>query len=308
MTMENVALSPDTRVAAQNIASALGCSTDAATARALDVERLLRRHRELASHPRQALEALLAIEDPLPADDWRWLRAKRNGPFILALPLTLSALSIIARLVRSGEHFLCIEETSVTSTLLRFLGELYRGSHAMLMPASMQIRHRRMTAAEELARVIYVTFPDHHRASEGTSRVLPFFGEEHYVPLTEALLYFRGASPLVTLEAGTLTRYEVPPHDPIVEEDATALLAWLTGRIEAFARAGTHELLAWTAMSQRTCDTVRLNRAVHARMVEAFLRSWKSAAGIDDGLYRWSIGELARIHAANKSRAKGELR
>jgi len=306
--MEPNALSPDTRLAMQNIAAALGCPIDAAVARALEVERILSRHRDLASHPRQALKALLAMEDPLGADDWRWLRARRSGPFVLALPLTLSAMSIVARLFERGEHFLCIEETSITAPLLRFLGQLHRGSRAAVVPASLQIRHRRTTSAEELARVIYVTFPDHHRSSEGTARVLPFFGAEHYVPLTEALLYFRGASPVVTLEGGTLARYEVPPHDPIVEEDATALLVWLMGRIEAFARAGEHELLGWAAMSQRTCDTVRLNRAVHARMLEAFLRSWKSEAGIDDGLYRWSLGELSRIHAANKNQVKGERR
>jgi len=173
---------------------------------------------------------------------------------------------------------------------------------------SSDLRHCRTASAEDLARTVYVTFPDHHRSSEGTSRVLPFFGLDHYIPLTEPLLYFRGVSPVVTLEAGRLVRYEAQPHDPVIEEDAAALLRWLIDRIETFARTGSDELLGWAAMSQRRCDNVRLSRAVHARMIEAFLRNWKSEAGIEDGVYRWSIDELSRIHAANRNQAKGELR
>jgi len=138
--MEPNALSPDTRLAMQNIAAALGCPIDAAVARALEVERILRRHRDLASHPRQALKALLAMEDPLGADDWRWLRARRSGPFVLALPLTLSAMSIVARLFERGEHFLCIEETSVTAPLLRFLGQLHRGAKQLHLGATSPTR------------------------------------------------------------------------------------------------------------------------------------------------------------------------
>jgi hypothetical protein len=307
-------LSPDGWTAARNIEAALRQPADAAASRARRMELELDRYRGLARNPRAALRALLAIDDPLPAADRRWLLKKENGPFVLSLPLTLPALAVIARLFDTRHHFLCIEETPLTMLLLGFLTELHKGRRAMMAQASGLIRHRRLATQKELSRTVFVTFPDHHRSTEGTSRVVPFFGGEHYVPITEPLLYFRGVSPVVTFAPAAsgnglaLARYEVRPNDPVTEEDAVELLTWLMARIETFVQAGTHDLLSWTVISHRTRESFRVNRAVDARMVEAFLRAWKDDAGvIGDDLFAWSAGELARIHASSRTTPK-ELR
>jgi hypothetical protein len=306
---EAVILSPETERAALNIAAALGTTAADAERRALRIEADLARYRAFSA--RQALRTFLSAPDPLTAGDWEWLQSGERGPLLLALPLTLPALAIVARLFDDGRRFLCIEETGLTAGVLRFVTELHRGKRAMLVRAPQQVRHRKTAPSPERERTIYVTFPDHHKTTEGTSRIVSFLGGEHYLPVTEPLLYFRGVTPVVTLLPGTdgrliLDRYEAPVSDPVTEDDATALLVWLARSIESFARAGTHELLAWGAMSQRTCDSVRLTRAVHARMLEAFLRAWKSDDGaIAEDVYVWSVGELERIHAANRTRAKG---
>jgi hypothetical protein len=307
--LDPTVLSPATQLAALNLAAALGATAADAARRAARIEADLDRYRAFSG--RQALRTFLSAPDPLASADWDWLRGEQHGALLLALPLSLPSLAIVARLFDAGRHFLCIEETALTAGVLRFVTQLHGGKRAMLVRAPHQVRHRKTAVAPERERTIYITFPDHHKTTEGTSRIVPFLGGEHYLPVTEPLLYFRGVRPLVTLLPGPdgrlmLERYEAPVNDPVTEDDATALLGWLAFSIETFARAGTHELLGWGAMSQRTCDSVRLTRAVNARMIEAFLRAWKrDDRAIPEDVYLWSVAELERIHAANRTRARG---
>ncbi len=232
-----------------------------------DVERLLGcdngEARRIARESVVRLSALgqLSAGAPLPAAPLS--PPDRAG--ILALPFTTDAVLLL----HSIERPMLIEKTPLTRSI-----EPLFGKRAELVTSDMLLRRNR----EAGARPLFVTFPEHHLTSDGTTRTVRFLGGEHHFSLLEVLLLVRGAAPLVTLRAAAggleLVTFDAPIDAAAVREaDALAVVAWLAENIESVIRFAPERVLSWRGMAPRTAAAMRLRRAMDARLLQALVRA-----------------------------------
>jgi len=279
---------------ARDVARVLGCDAEAARGianaaawRMATLDRLSRRK------PRNGA-ALIAATIPSPADLELLTRLESHEhPYLLALPYTTDAIALLAHLVTRTRRTVLVEQTLLTQTLM----PLFPCEFAM----SDVLTRRNRTRDAATARSIFVTFPDHHFTLEGTTRPITFLGNEFQFSLAEALLYVRGASPLVTLAHRDgrfqLDAYEAPVDPQAVrEQDALALVEWLAARIESVVRAAPASVLSWRSIAQRTTTAATLRRVLEGRMLQALVR----VGPLTESTRRWALDRLRSIEGGYK--------
>jgi len=223
-------------------------------------------------------------------------------PVVFALPLTTTTIALLAWLRARTSRCLAIEATGLGEFLRRPLCDSSGPGSVEFHTGSGLVRRNRSRAPGE--RLTFVTFPDHHQARREASRDVMFLGEPQRFAVTEPLLHFVGATPIVSFDAApaagagvTLRRYAwTDPGSGPSEADAQAVLTWLAERMESVLRAAPQTALSFAAMSWRANRVIELGAAMDRKLVEAFLRAWHAdpRAPLDDDLYAWSLGELGR--------------
>lgn len=209
-------------------------------------------------------------------------------PYVLALPYTTDAIALLAHLLTFTRRTVVIEQTLLTQSLM----PLFRCDFAT--PDAISRRNR--ARDEHSSRAIFVTFPDHHLTLEGTTRPVTFLGGEFHFSLAEALLYVRGAAPVVTMRAEgeryALDAYTTPVDPAAVrEEDALSLLRWLAARIESVVLAAPEKVLSWRSVAQRTSAAARVRRILEGRMLQALVR----IGPMPSETRAWALGRLRAI-------------
>ncbi len=270
---------------------ALGCS--AGEARAFQEEASVCQRRVLAllrGRPGQARRLLRepgGTQRPLPRVP------DSDGASLLALPLTLDAVAMVAALLDESRT-LRILQTPATET---FLGPLLGG----LSP-----ERARLASATELLvmarageRAVYVTFPDHAAAGSNGRWEIPFLGSPHLFSLLEPLLAARGVSPLHTLDvdgSGMLVcRSEaMGGHgNTVTSTQITTLVGGLAGAMERVIRRRPEEVLSWGWLDRNSSSSAVYARTAALGYLRGFLRVWQ-ASGPEMGpdLYAWSAARL----------------
>lgn len=233
--------------------------------------------------------AMIAAATPLPADLGLLARLEESDhPYVLALPYTTDAIALLAHLVARTKRTVIIEQTLLTQSLM----PLFRCDFAT--PDVMSRRNRMRD--EHTSRAIFVTFPDHHLTLEGTTRPVTFLGGEFHFSLAEALLYVRGASPIMTMRAEregyVLDAYDAPVDPAVVlERDALAVVEWLAARIESVVLAAPAKVLSWRSIAQRTTAAARVRRILEGRMLQALVR----IGPIPHATRTWAMDRLRTI-------------
>jgi hypothetical protein len=237
----------ETEALARNIEKLLGCEIEharrigtASAARARAVERLRR-----APLPAPALI--------VPADAG-----------VLALPFTTEAVLLLNSIRRP----MLIESTSET----RILEPLFAG-RAELVTSDVMLRRNRDAGP----RPLFVTFPDHHLTSDGTTRTVPFLGSAHHFSLVELLLLVRGAAPIVTMRAANghlqLVAWDAEvDRSSVSEAHALAFVRWLAEQVESVIRSKPECVLSWRAIAQCSASAVRQRRIMDGRLLQALVR------------------------------------
>jgi hypothetical protein len=261
----------------------------------------------------RALDTLRGLSVPLDVPGAvRELETHASAAYLLALPFTVSALSLVAHLVRDTRRRFCVTDTRYTRFYFYpFVTAPETGGRVQLLPPAAMLAHHRARlegratggeAAPDDA-VTYVTFPDIQTTSLDTARRVLFMGEDYQFSTLDPLLYFRGLAPLYTFDAGEfaatrrigLVAYPPAAARAVAEADVDALLAWLAGRMEQVFRQAPSDVLSWPETQMLAYSTKATTAVMKLKMVEGYVRAWKAAdPDFDDATFARSIAELQK--------------
>jgi hypothetical protein len=271
----------------------------------------------------RALDKLRSMSVPLDVPEAvRELERHADADYLLSLPFTVSALSLLAHLVTDTRRRFCIVDTrftsyyfypfitaSETSERVRLLppAEMLTHHRARLEPrahegAAMPDGETRPPATDEA--VTYVTFPDIQTTSLDTARRVRFMGEDYQFSTLDPLLYFRGLAPLYTFDAGEfaatrrlkLVAYPAATDARAVSEaDIDAALAWLAGHMEKVFREVPADVLSWPEVQMLAYSMKAITAVMKLKMVEGYVRAWKAHdPNFKDATFARSIAELQK--------------
>jgi len=254
----------------------------------------------LAKNSSRALATLRSMNVPLDVPEaLRVLDAHDGSSYLLALPFSVSALTLIAHLVRDSNRRFCIIDTRFTRYYFhQFLVALETRERVQLLSAAAMLKQTR--AATDRA-VTYVTFPDLESTSLDTARRVRFLGEDYQFSTLAPLLFFRGLAPLFTFEFGATRRlklvaYESPKVNAVTEADIDAVLAWLAQNMEQVFREVPGDVLSWAETHMLAYSMKATTAVMKLKMVEGYVRAWKSAdPNFNDAVFARSIGELQKV-------------
>jgi hypothetical protein len=254
----------------------------------------------LAKNSSRALATLRSMNVPLDVPEaLRVLDAHDGSSYLLALPFSVSALTLIAHLVRDSNRRFCIIDTRFTRYYFhQFLVALETRERVQLLSAAAMLKQTR--AATDDA-VTYVTFPDLESTSLDTARRVRFLGEDYQFSTLAPLLFFRGLAPLFTFEfAATrklkLIAYESPKVNAVTEAEIDAVLAWLAQNMEQVFRELPGDVLSWAETHMLAYSMKATTAVMKLKMVEGYVRAWKSAdPNFNDAVFARSIGELQKV-------------
>jgi hypothetical protein len=218
------------------------------------------------------LEPLLAFEE-------------RVTPYVLALPFTIEAVTLLDELSRRTRRILHIERTPLAEPILRAIAERNPDRVELHSPGEL-IRRNLSPRAPGARGTVFVTFPDHHWTGQETSRRVPFFNEDHWFPLVESLLLVRGVSPILTLaprdkEGGRglvwAEYHRTTTERPVTEEGVREPLVWLASCLEATMRACPAAVLSWNLVTARSARAQTLANLLDQSLAVGFIRAWHAS-------------------------------
>ena len=218
---------------------------------------------------------------------------------LLALPFTVSAMSLIAQLVSDPRRRFCIVDTRYTRYYFRpFLLAAETRERVQLLSPPAMLAQRRKQSEHEGDATVYVTFPDLETTSLDTARRVPFMGEDYQFSMLEPLLFFRGVAPLFTFDASVTHRIKLvayPTASPkvVTEADVDALLAWLAGHMEQVFREVPADVLSWAETLMLAYSMKATTVVMKLKMVEGYVRAWKAAEpNFKEATFASAIAEL----------------
>lgn len=232
------------------------------------------------------------------------LETHANSAYLLALPFTVSAMSLLAHLVSDTRRKFCIVDTPLTRYYFYsfVMAPETRERVQLLAPAAMLRHNRSRIETSPADNITYVTFPDLETTTLGTARRITFFGEDYQFSTLEPLLFFRGL-PLFTFDATEfaatrhlrLTLCPLPNRPAVSEDDVDALLMWLAERMEQVFREVPADVLSWIDTRLLAYSMKAITAVMKLKMVEGYLRAWKVAdPGFADAVFKHSIAELQK--------------
>lgn len=234
------------------------------------------------------------------------LETHATSAYLLALPFTVSAMSLLAHLVSDTRRRFCIVDTRlIRYYLYPFLMAPETRERVQLIAPAAMLRHNRsrLEMSSSDSAVTYVTFPDLETTSLDTARRIAFLGEDYQFSTLEPLLFFRGLAPLFTFDAAefaTTRRLRLivcPLADlrGVSQDDVDALLVWLAGRLEQVFRDVPADVLSWADMRMLAYSMKAITGVMKLKMVEGYMRAWKVAdPNFKEAAFRHSIAELQK--------------
>lgn len=251
----------------------------------------------------RALATLRGESVPLDlAEAMRTLDEQAGNSYLLALPFSVSAMSLIAHLVGDTNRRFGIIDTRFTRYYFYpfLLAPETRERVQLISPIAMLRQNRAPTDNP----MTYVTFPDLESTSLDTARRVRFLGEDYQFSTLEPLLFFRGLAPLFTFTAGDpattqkikLLAYEPPKVNAVTQTDVDALLLWLAQNMEQVFRTVPADVLSWAETRMLAYSMKATTAVMKLKVVEGYLRAWKSAdQNFKDATFARSIVELQKV-------------
>jgi hypothetical protein len=240
------------------------------------------------------------------AEALRELEKHAETSYLLALPLTVSSVLLLARLADDESRHFRILGTPLTRRYLAPLASKHARERVQFVSSSQMLAHNRQrieTGSTEA--VTYITFPDHETTAGDTMWRVSFLDDEYHLTTLEPLLFFRGLAPLFTVAPGangTAVRLALVacPTPGITEAssgaDVQRVLEWLAGHMERTFRETPSDVLSWTHALLRSASTKGRITVMKLKMVEGYLRAWQSAAAnLSPEVYSQSVAELRKL-------------
>ena len=257
-----------------------------------------------AKNASRALATLRSMSVPLDIPgSLRVLDLHEGNSYLLALPFSVSALSLVSHLVRDSKRRFFIVDTRFTRYYFHpFVKAPETRERVQLISPAAMLRQNRTQPAE--AAVTYVTFPDLESTSLDTARRVRFMAEDYQFSTLEPLLFFRGLAPLFTFNAGDfastrklkLVAYEATKVNAVTQSDVDVLLTWLAQNMEQVFREVPADVLSWAETHMLAYSMKATSAVMKLKMVEGYVRAWKSAdPNFEDARFARSIVELQKV-------------
>ena len=257
-----------------------------------------------AKNASRALATLRSMSVPLDIPgSLRVLDLHEGNSYLLALPFSVSALSLVSHLVRDSKRRFFIVDTRFTRYYFHpFVKAPETRERVQLISPAAMLRQNRTQPAETA--VTYVTFPDLESTSLDTARRVRFMGEDYQFSTLEPLLFFRGLAPLFTFNAGDfaarrklkLVAYESTKLNAVTQSDVDVLLTWLAQNMEQVFREVPADVLSWAETHMLAYSMKATSSVMKLKMVEGYVRAWKSAdPNFEDARFARSIVELQKV-------------
>ena len=255
----------------------------------------------------RALAALRSMNVPLDVPrSLSVLDAHAGNSYLLALPFSVSAMSLVAHLVSDTRRRFCIVDTRFTRYYFHpFVKTAETRERVQLLSPAAMLKHNRTRLEQSADDVVtYVTFPDLESTSLDTARRVRFIGEDYQFSTLEPLLFFRGLTLLFTFDATDfaatrkvqLVAYPPTNVSAVTEKDVDALLAWLAQHMEQVFRELPADVLSWAETRMLAYSVKATTAVMKLKMVEGYVRAWKSAdPTFNDETFARSIAELQKV-------------
>ena len=259
-----------------------------------------------ARNSARALAALRKMNVPLDVPrTLSMLDAHAGNSYLLALPFSASAMSLIAHLVNDTRRRFCIVDTRFTRYYFHpFVKNTETHERVEMLAPPAMLKHNRARLEQSADDVVtYVTFPDLESTSLDTARRVRFLGEDYQLSTLEPLLFFRGLAPLLTFDATDFAATRkvqliaFPPTNlsAVTEKDVDALLAWLAKHMEQVFREVPGDVLSWAETRMLAYSMKATTAVMKLKMVEGYVRAWKTAdPAFNDESFARSIAELQK--------------
>lgn len=237
----------------------------------------------------------------------RALKRYDSQSYLLALPFTVSAMSLIAHLVHDSSRQFAIIDTRFTRYYFYpFMKAAETCERIQLLSPTAMLRHNRtrLEHSTDDTPVTYVTFPDLQATTLDTARRIRFMDEDYHFSTLEPLLFFRGLAPLMTFGADDLaaTRkiklvsYPFTNTRSVNEGDIDGLLEWLAEQIEQVFREVPAEVLSWTEMRMLAYSMKAMTAVMKLKMIDGYVRAWKAAdPDFTDDAFSRATAELQQV-------------
>ena len=162
-------------------------------------------------------------------------------------------------------------------------------------------------AVSDPAPVLYISFPELHRPSAGTTAQVIFLGQPTLFSLFEPLLCQHGLKTLVTMALHTLADGPALVLSPlgiaaVAPGDRSAapaaLLRWLVGHLQTLARTLPEQTLCWPQLYRRSVHFQAIARSNRLKQLEAFFEAWKvSGNGLQGQTHAFVTAQLAALRS-----------
>ena len=245
------------------------------------------------------------------------MAALAHGPCLLALPFNRPALQLLRQLPGQVQApVVIIDSPALGDSLARW--RLPESVARCGMTDALQ-RAKAQAAAGALhgglgsgqggaAPVLYISFPELHRPSAGTTAQLTFLGQPTLLSLFEPLLCQHGLSTLLTMALHTL------PTGPALLLSAlrtaaagpdspgaapAAILRWLVGHLQTLARTLPEQTLSWPQLYRSSAHFQAIVRSNRLKQLAAFFDAWQaSGSGLQGQTQAFVTAQLAALRSA----------
>lgn len=244
--------------------------------------------------------------------------ALAHGPCLLALPFNRPALQLLRQLPgRVRAPIVIIDSPALGDSLARWPlpGALARCG---LTEAIQRVKAGAAGgaagataactvegAADGAAPVLYISFPELHRPSAGTTAQVVFLGQPTLFSLFEPLLCQHGLKTLVTVALAAPGADPALLLSPLTISTAAqasagaapaALLRWWVGHLQSMARALPEQTLSWPQLYRNSLHFQAITRSNRLKQLAAFFDAWQgSGSGLQGPTHAFVTAQLAAL-------------
>jgi hypothetical protein len=192
---------------------------------------------------------------------------------------------LLARLCARTEREVLVEASALTPDVRRTFEHGRASARVRAVDAVEMIRSNKERGAHD--RLTLVTFPFHRATSTRHAREAAFFGKPHRIDIVEALLHFRGASPVLALEKPEGAPVRVASHaraslEAPTEAEAAELASFLADCSASLVRAMPEAFASVADMYARSVAAGEVREAMDRAFLRSYLRAWRDDAGLGE--------------------------
>lgn len=229
----------------------------------------------------------------------------KNGSCLMALPFSGAGLELLHEMATAGDLPLILIESPALAKLSQIMGTTI-GDLPRCQTHEV-IKHVKIQVGQPQA-VVYVSFPELHTLSAGTTTSTSFLGKACRFSVLDPLLCRYGIKTLLTIgyfpaTAGVgpeLVSCDAPATGPEGNSQAmTTLLRWLLGHLQVSASIAPDDTLSWHHLYRASAHCYQIERHNRIEQLEAYFMAWKrSPGGMPEALSRIAAARVAALRNA----------